>query len=159
MGLELRLKLRNKWLLQGTSTMDYRLLPMAQILACLLATAWSFYASAQYRLRPCQQWTQTFQLANLLLMSPQNTNTQWRHESKKSEKFGPNVADKCPSTITRNLGWRCNSWPWCADNFLIMHSSSPVCIHFLICYPSILGKPINSESKDCKASAGTVKRW
>ena len=29
MGLELRLKLRNKWLLQGTSTMDYRLLPMA----------------------------------------------------------------------------------------------------------------------------------
>ena len=75
-----------------------------------------------------------FNLQILLPMSPQTTNTQWRHKSKKSEKFGPNVADKCASAITKNLGWGCNSWPCSADNFLIMHSSSALCIHFLICY-------------------------
>ena len=48
---------------------------------------------------------------------------QLRQKSKKSEIFGPNVADKYASAITKYLGLGCNIWPCPADYFLSTNPS------------------------------------
>ena len=48
---------------------------------------------------------------------------KWRNKSKKSQIFGPYVADKYASSVTNNLGLGCNSCPYSAINFLITNPS------------------------------------
>ena len=42
-----------------------------------------------------------------LLVKSQTTDVPQRHKSKKSEMFGPNVADKYASTVTKNFSLGC----------------------------------------------------
>ena len=44
----------------------------------------------------------------------------------KSEMFGPNVADKYASAITKNLDLGCNFRPCSLDHFYIIHATSSV---------------------------------
>ena len=55
-----------------------------------------------------------------------------RHKSKKSKMFGPNVADKYASSVTKNLGLRYNSRPCSAGHFLMIHLSSVILLVIIV---------------------------
>ena len=59
-------------------------------------------------------------LSMVIYTYPRTTDTQWRHTSKTSEIFGPNVA----SAVPKYLGLGCKYRPCSAAHFLIMHLSS-----------------------------------